>query len=127
MARLAVGALTLGLLATAPAFAIAPNCADQLAQIKAEITSDVLAQSALGKKYEEANRLCASGKDMQAQSLAREIREEVANKRTTPDARESSGGSMSGSSEAPKGSQVMCPDGKPAIVAAGAYRCPRSE
>jgi hypothetical protein len=125
MMRAVVGAAVIGLLASAPAFAIAPNCADQLAQIKAEMTSDVLAQSDVGKKYEEANRLCASGKDMQAQSLAQQIREEMANKRTTPDARESTGSSMSGSSEAPKGSQVKCPDGKPAIVAGGAYRCPR--
>ena len=125
--RCVFGGLILGLLATTPAFAIAPNCADQLAQIKAEMTSDVLAQSALGKKYEEANRLCASGKDMQAQSLAREMREEMANKRSTPDARQSTGNSLSGSSEAPKGSSVTCPDGKPAIVAGGAYRCPRSQ
>jgi len=123
--RSVLGGFILGLLATAPAFAIAPNCADQLAQLKSEMTSDVLAQSGPGKKYEEANRLCASGKDIEAQSLAREIREEMANKRTTPDARESTGNSMSGSSEVPKGSQVTCPDGKPAIVAGGAYRCPR--
>jgi hypothetical protein len=125
MLRAVVGAAFIGLFASAPAFAIAPNCADQLAQIKAEMTSDVLAQSDVGKKYEEANRLCASGKDMQAQSLAREIREQMANKRATPDARKSTGSSISGSSEAPKGSQVTCPDGKPAIVAGGAYRCPR--
>jgi hypothetical protein len=123
--RSVFGGVILGWLATVPAFAITPNCADQLAQIKAEMTSDVLAQSALGKKYEEANRLCASGKDMQAQSLARDIREEMARKRTTPDAGQGNGSSMSGSSEAPKGSQVACPDGKPAIVAGGAYRCPR--
>jgi hypothetical protein len=125
--RSVFGAAAIGLLASGPAFAIAPNCADQLAQIKAEMTSDVLAQSNLGKKYEEANRLCASGKDTQAQALARDIRQEMANKHASPDARESAGSSVKGSSEAAKGSPVVCPDGKPAIVAGGAYRCPRSE
>jgi hypothetical protein len=127
MIRSVVGAVALTLLASSPAFAIAPNCADQLAQVKAEMTSDVLAQSQLGKKYEEANRLCTAGNDMQAQALAREIRQEMADKRTSPDARESASSSMNGSAEAPKGSQMTCPDGKPAIVAGGAYRCPRSE
>ncbi len=127
MIRSIIGAAAFGLLATSSAFAIAPNCADQLAQIKAEATSDVLAQSPLGKKYEEANHLCATGNDMQAQALAREIREEMANKRGGSGAQEGAGSSVNGASEAPKGSQVMCPDGKPAIVAGGAYRCPRSE
>lgn len=127
MIRSIVGAAALGLLATTSAFAIAPNCKDQLAQIKSEATSDVLAQSALGKKYEEANRLCAAGDDMKAQALAREIREEMANKQGSAGTQESAGSSVNRSSEAPKGSQVMCPDGKPALVAGGAYRCPRSD
>jgi hypothetical protein len=127
MIRPILGAAAFGLLATSSAFAIAPNCADQLAQIKAEVTSDVLAQSALGKKYQEATRLCEAGNDMQAQALAREIREGMADKNAGSSAQESAGSSANGPSKAPKGSQVMCPDGKPAIVAAGAYRCPRSE
>lgn len=122
MIRSIVGAAAFGWLATSSAFAIAPNCADQLAQIKAEVTSDVLAQSALGKKYQEANRLCEAGNDMQAQALAREIREEMDDKNAG-----SAGSSVNGPSKAARGSQVLCPDGKPAIVAAGAYRCPRSE
>ena len=125
MIRSLVGAAVFGLVATTNAFAIAPNCADELAQIKSEMTSDVLAQSALGKKYEEANRLCAAGNDMQAQGLAREIREEMADKNASSRAQESAGSSVKTPSEAPKGSQVLCPDGKPAIIAGGAYRCPR--
>jgi hypothetical protein len=50
MIRSVIGAVAFGLLATTPAFAIAPNCADQLAQIKAEMTSDVLPQSELGPR-----------------------------------------------------------------------------
>jgi hypothetical protein len=125
MTRLLVGAAVFGLVATTNAFAIAPNCADELAQIKSEMTSDVLAQSALGKKYEEANRLCAAGNDIQAQGLAREIREEMADKNASSSAQESAGSSVKAPTEAPKGSQVLCPDGKPAIMAGGAYRCPR--
>src|SRR5205823_105784 len=87
MIRSVVGAVAFGLLAATPALAIAPSCADQLAQIKAEMTSDVLAQSELGKKYEEANRLCVAGNDMKAQALAREIRQEMADKHASPDAR----------------------------------------
>ena len=127
MIRSVIGAVGFSVLLSTPAFAIAPSCADQLAQIKAEMTSDVLAQSELGKKYEEANGLCASGKDTQAQALARDIREEMASQHASPGARESAGSSVKGSSEAPKGTQVTCPDGKPAMVAGGAYRCPRSE
>lgn len=125
MIRSVVGVVAFGLLATSSAFAIAPNCADQLAQIKMEATSDVLAQSPLGKKYQEATRLCEAGNDMQAQALAREIREEMAEKRANPTAEESAGSSINGSSKAPTGSPVTCPDGKPAIIAGGAYRCPR--
>jgi hypothetical protein len=98
MIRSAIGALTLGLLTT-PAFAIAPNCADQLAEIKAQMTSEMLAQSALGNKYEEADRLCKQGNDMQAQALAREIREQMAAKETNSGARESAGSSVNSSSE----------------------------
>jgi hypothetical protein len=127
MIKSVVGAVAFGVLCTTSAFGIAPNCKDQLAEIKSQATSDVLAQSALGKKYEEANRLCAAGDDMKAQALAREIREDMASKQGSAGAQESAGSSVNRSSEAPKGSQVTCPDGKPALVAGGAYRCPRSE
>jgi hypothetical protein len=127
MIRSVVVAAAFGLLATTQAFAIAPNCADELAQIKSEMTSDVLAQSALGKKYEEAKRLCAAGNEMQAQGLARELREEMADRNANSRAQESAGSSVNAPAQAPKGSRVQCPDGKPAIVAGGAYRCPRSE
>jgi hypothetical protein len=97
MMRAVVGAAVIGLLASAPAFAIAPNCGDQLAQIKAEMTSD-MSQGELGKKYEEADRLCKQGNDMQAQSLAREIREQMAAKETKSGTHESAGTSVNPSS-----------------------------
>jgi hypothetical protein len=92
MMRSVFGAAVIGLFASGPAFAIAPNCADQLAEIKAQVTSEMLAQSALGNKYEEADRLCKQGNDMQAQALAREIREQMAEKANG--AHESTGSSV---------------------------------
>jgi hypothetical protein len=96
MIRTAFAVTTLGLLGITPAFAIAPNCADQLAEIKAQMTSEMLAQSALGNKYEEADRQCKAGNDRQAQGLARQIREEMASKakKGQSSATESSGSSQ---------------------------------
>jgi len=67
-------------LAANPAFAIGANCGDQLAQIKGQASSEILAQSEMAKKYQEAERLCSAGKDMEAQNLAGQIREEMAQK-----------------------------------------------
>ena len=67
-------------LLASPAFAIGANCGDQLAQIKGQASSEILAQSEMAKKYQEAERLCGAGKDMEAQELAGQIREEMAQK-----------------------------------------------
>jgi hypothetical protein len=74
-----------------PAFAVGPNCGDQLAQLKAQLTSELLAQSAEADKLKEADRLCAAGKEMEAQQLAQELRDQMAQK------------GMAGSSAAPTG------------------------
>jgi len=67
-------------LAANPAFAIGANCGDQLAQIKGQASSELLAKSTIADKYQEAERLCAAGKDTEAQDLAGQIREEMAQK-----------------------------------------------
>ena len=71
-----------GILAVAatPALAVGANCGDQLAQIKAQLSSETLAQSAVANKYQEAERLCSAGQDEQAQNLAQQLREEMAQK-----------------------------------------------
>ena len=76
-----IGGGILALLAT-PALAVGSNCGDQLAQIKGQLSSEQLAQSAEAKQFQEAERLCNSGKDMEAQDLARQLREEMAQKGT---------------------------------------------
>jgi hypothetical protein len=78
--RYLIGASALALLAANPALAVGPNCGDQLAQIKGQLSSEQLAQSAEAKQFQEADRLCKSGKDMEAQEMAQQIREEMAQK-----------------------------------------------
>ena len=82
MIRYLIGVSAITLLVTNPALAVGANCGDQLAQIKAQLSSEQLAQSAEAKQYQEAERLCNAGKDMEAQDLARQIREEMAQKGT---------------------------------------------
>ena len=43
------------------ALAAEPSCAGQLARIKPQVTSELLAQSADADKYEEVERVCATG------------------------------------------------------------------
>ena len=66
--------------AATPALAVGGNCGDQLAQIKAQLSSETLAQSAMASKYQEAERLCSAGQDEQAQALAQQLREQMAQK-----------------------------------------------
>ncbi len=80
MIKYLIGAGAIIVLASNPTFAIGPNCNDQLAQLKAQLSSELLAQSPEAKQYQEAERLCNSGKDMEAQNMARRIREEMARK-----------------------------------------------
>src|SRR5690348_10847301 len=84
-----IGAASILALLSPPAFAVGANCGDQLAQLKAQLSSAQPAQSQEAKKYQQAEQLCSSGKEEEAQALAREIREEMAKK------------SMSGSSTGP--------------------------
>jgi hypothetical protein len=88
--RYLIGAAALALLAANPALAVGSNCGDQLAQIKGQLSSEQLAQSAEAKQFQEAERLCSAGKDMEAQDMARQLREEMAKKGTA------------GSSDAPR-------------------------
>ena len=82
MIRYLIGAGAIILALATPAFAVGATCGDQLAQLKAQLSSEQLAQSNEAKQYQEAERLCNSGKDMEAQDLARQIREEMAQKGT---------------------------------------------
>jgi hypothetical protein len=76
--RYLIGAGAIAMLAANPAHAIAPNCGGQLAQLNAQLSSEQRTRSTEGKQYQEAERLCNAGKDMEAQGLARKIREEMA-------------------------------------------------
>jgi|SRR5690348_8554292 len=93
-----LGAVALVALASGPAFAVGPSCGDQLAQIKAQLSSEQLAQSAEAKKYQDAEQLCSAGKDTEAQDLARQIREQMTQKGSagTSNAPATAGGSPSG-------------------------------
>jgi hypothetical protein len=72
---LAAGALVL--VTAAPALAIAPECGAQLAQLKAELSQYGKKDGVLEGKYSQAEKLCAQGKEEDAQQLAREIREDM--------------------------------------------------
>jgi hypothetical protein len=89
------------ILAASPAFAVGPNCGDQLAQLKTQLSSELLAQSAEADKLKEADRLCAAGKEMEAQQLAQELREHMAQK------------GMAGSSAAPTGDGTASSTARP--------------
>ena len=80
MIRYLIGVGGIVVLATSPALAVGPNCGDQLAQIKAQLSSENLAQSPVANKYQKAERLCNAGQDQQAQDLARQLREQMAEK-----------------------------------------------
>ncbi len=84
MTRLLLGAGILALFVSGPAFAIAPGCHDQLAQIKGEMTTYHDQQADLANKYREAERLCNENKDEEAQAMARQIRDEMAKKGGNP-------------------------------------------
>jgi hypothetical protein len=90
--RYVLSAGLLCLLATGPAFAVAPDCGGQLAAIKAEMSGKKV-DAATRSKYEQAEKLCSQKKDTEAQALARQVREEMAGK--------SSGASGSGSTQPP--------------------------
>ncbi len=98
MIKYLIGAGAIVVLASHPTLAVGPNCSDQLAQIKAQLSSEQLAQSPEAKQYEQAERLCNAGKDIEAQDMARQIREQMAQKGAagSSGAPSSSGSSRSG-------------------------------
>jgi len=77
MVKTVLGASAVALMAMAQATTITPNCQTQLSQIKAELQSQRVSPSISGK-YEQAERLCAANQEMEAQQLAGEIRQEMA-------------------------------------------------
>ena len=71
----AVAALMLAM--AGPAFAIGPNCGDQIAALKGQLSDDAKARAAVGSKVEQADRLCKQNKDQEAQNMVRQIREQM--------------------------------------------------
>jgi hypothetical protein len=70
-------ATALLLAVAAPAFAVGPNCHDQIAQIKGQLSDNPQAKQSVGSKVEQADRLCKANKDEEAQNMARQIREQM--------------------------------------------------
>jgi hypothetical protein len=87
-------ATALLLAVAAPALAVGPNCHDQIAQIKGQLSANPQAKQSFGAKVEEADRLCKANKDEQAQNMARQIREQMSQASTK-------GNAGSGSSTSP--------------------------
>jgi hypothetical protein len=87
MVRFLSATSVIALMVIGSAFAAEPNCRDQLAQVKPQVTSELLAQSMEADRYKEAERLCAAGKDAEAQQLAKQISQEIAQKRASGSSR----------------------------------------
>lgn len=71
------GAAALMLAIAGPAFAVGPNCGDQIAALKSQLKDNATARASLGSKVEQADQLCKQNKDEEAQSMARQIREQM--------------------------------------------------
>ncbi|HEX6840003.1 MAG TPA: hypothetical protein VF113_00690 [Stellaceae bacterium] len=71
------GATALMLAMVGPAFAVGPNCGDQIAALKGQLHDNAKARASLGSKVEQADQLCKQNKDQEAQNMARQIREEM--------------------------------------------------
>jgi hypothetical protein len=71
-------ASALSVLVFSPALAIAPTCTEQLSEIKGQLADHPDAQ--ISAKYKEAERLCSDKKDIEAQALTKDIREQMARK-----------------------------------------------
>jgi hypothetical protein len=70
-------AAALMLVIAAPAFAVGPNCGDQIAALKGQLSDDAKAKASMGSKVEQADKLCKQNKDEEAQNMARQIREQM--------------------------------------------------
>ena len=71
------GAAALMLAVAGPAFAVGPNCGDQIAALKGQLSDDAKARASLGSKVEQADQLCKQNKEEEAQNMARRIREQM--------------------------------------------------
>ena len=60
-----------------PAFAVGPNCGDQIAALRGQLQDSTHARAALGAKVEQADQLCKQDKDEEAQNMVRQIREQL--------------------------------------------------
>ena len=72
-----VGAAAFVLAMAGPAFAVGPNCGDQIAALKGQLQDNAKARASLGSKVEQADQLCKQNKDQEAQNMAQQIREEM--------------------------------------------------
>jgi hypothetical protein len=70
-------AAALMLVIAAPAFAVGPNCGDQIAALKGQLSDDAKAKASMGSKVEQADKLCKQNKDEEAQNMVRQIREQM--------------------------------------------------
>ena len=61
----------------APAFAVGPNCGDQIAALRGQLQNNPKAKASVGSKVEQADQLCKQNKDQEAQNMARQIREQM--------------------------------------------------
>ena len=71
------GAAAFMLAMVGPAFAVGPNCGDQIAALKGQLQDNAKARASLGSKVEQADQLCKQNKDQEAQNMAQQIREEM--------------------------------------------------
>jgi hypothetical protein len=78
MIRHLLTASALSLLVISPGLAIAPTCEQQLLEIKGQLADHPDAE--ISAKYKEATQLCGDKKDIEAQAMARDIREQMARK-----------------------------------------------
>ena len=73
-----LGASALSLLMIGPAWATAPHCQAQLSSIKGYMSENPGAARRLTTTYGRAARLCKDGREEQAQALAQDIRDRIA-------------------------------------------------
>lgn len=71
------GAAAFMLAMVGPAFAVGPNCGDQIAALKGQLQDNAKARASLGSKVEQADQLCKQNKDQEAQNMAQQIREQM--------------------------------------------------
>jgi len=78
MTKLAIGASALSLLVIGPAWATAPSCQAQLSSIKGYMSEYPATVRRIVSTYNEAARMCKYGWRMEAEDLARSMRDTLA-------------------------------------------------